>query len=263
VRKEQKVEERRERRNTRSKKVRVMDPSSQAEPTFAKSETEITTEQQPRTRRRRNSNDSATEKESPIVIAANPAVSETETSIASHSDDVMSPTIIATEAAMVTIAPEISTETPTKINETTAEIETIEPAICSTAELIEEASPVVIATPEVTEIENHVAENMVPDMTEKPVSTHTEQFNKTQPEKEMIVTPTTVANKPKIHGVIASVRFAYADMTRPVEIPLPQVPPKGDYPPYQRKPVNGSGRAAGSSCLKHQASAPAGRPVES
>jgi ribonuclease E len=97
----------------------------------------------------------------------------------------------------------------------------------------------------------------------EPVQVVAEEVVKTEP-VPVITAAVTVAPvaKPEVRGVIARVRFANAEMTRPVETPLPPVPPKGDFPPYERKPVNGSGRAAGTSSLKQQASAPAGRPTE-
>lgn len=132
----------------------------------------------------------------------------------------------------------------------------------------------------VVNIEQNVAENnvtaadvIVPvaqDPVEPPVVAIVEAVQvvakealKTEP-VPVITAAVTVAPvaKPEVRGVIARVRFANAEMTRPVETPLPPVPPKGDFPPYERKPVNGSGRAAGTSSLKQQASAPAGRPTE-
>ena len=50
-------------------------------------------------------------------------------------------------------------------------------------------------------------------------------------------------------------------MTKPAELELPPLPPKGDYPPYERKPTNSSGRAAGAAAMRQATSQPAGKPA--
>ena len=174
---------------------------------------------------------------------------------------------------------------PTTTLETTAAVSSEQPATAvenAAAEVAADADTAVIqqvqADVAVVNIEQTVADNNVTAAdisvpvaedtveapavaTVEPVQAVVEEVVTIEPVTPAAVTVTPVA-KPEVRGVIARVRFANAEMTRPAETPLPPVPPKGDYPPYQRKPVNGSGRAAGTSNLKQQASAPAGRPAE-
>ena len=269
ARKEQRVEERRERRNTRSKKVRVTNETAQSEVVVDRTDAETATEQQTRTRRRRNNAERNTEKDAQETVAV-----ETNTEAATT-------TPVVETFAVTPVAEPL----PTTTLETTAAVSSEQPATA-----VENAAPEVAADADtaviqqvqadvaVVNIEQTVADNNVTAAdisvpvaedtveapavaTVEPVQAVVEEVVTTEPVTPAAVTVTPVA-KPEVRGVIARVRFANAEMTRPAETPLPPVPPKGDYPPYQRKPVNGSGRAAGTSNLKQQASAPAGRPAE-
>lgn len=261
ARKEQRVEERRERRNTRSKKVRVTnETTAQAEIAVDRADAETATEQQTRTRRRRNNAERNTEKDVQDTVAV-------ETNIEATTTTPVVETLVVTPVAE---------QLPTT-SETTAVVNSEQPVERAVTEVVVDTAVIQhIPTDNVATTDNHVeiADAIVPvaqDAVEAPVivieepaqGVITEAVLQTEP-VEVITTAVTVTPiaKPEVRGVIARVRFANAEMTRPTETPLPPVPPKGDYPPYQRKPVNGSGRAAGTSNLKQYASSPAGRPAE-
>lgn len=61
-------------------------------------------------------------------------------------------------------------------------------------------------------------------------------------------------------GLLERVNFTNVEMTKPAEMDLPVLPPKGDIVPFIRHEYTKSGRPAGTSAMKYQASAPAGKP---
>ena len=269
ARKEQKVEERRERRNMR-KKVRVSDETVQNEIVAAKPETEaVVADTQPRTRRRRNNAERNAEEKAVQAVTTTETVSETP-------EPAQEQTVTAVIAAEVIPQQQADTQPQAAVSESPVET----PVAAETSPVAEpvgktEAEATVIESPEAATV---VTEQITPDMqttaetavvvetapaieiAEPAAMEETVVEETAKPEPVVTSTKVVVASKPKVHGLIERVRFANAEMTRPAEMPLPPVPPKGDYPPYERKPVNGSGRAAGTSNLKQQASAPAGRP---
>lgn len=87
---------------------------------------------------------------------------------------------------------------------------------------------------------------------------------KAQPQTQVpVAVPTITSQKQqKRDGLIHMERFVHVAMTHPDDQPLPPQPPKHDYPPYARKPVNASGRIAGTSRMKHFAAVPAARPED-
>lgn len=268
VRKEQKVEERRERRNMR-KKVRISDETVQNEVIATKPETEtVATEAQPRTRRRRNNAErNAEEKAVQTVTTA-----ETAAEIPAQVQEQPVETVVAevTRQQQADTVPQAAvSESPVETPVTAETSPVAEPA--EKTEAVETVTPVIESPEAVVVTEQTTAD--VPTTAESIVAVETavapviaepaaveETTVKPEPVATSTVTVAIVANKAKAQGLIERVRFANAEMTRPAEMPLPPVPPKGDFPPYERKPVNGSGRAAGTSNLKQQASASAGRP---
>lgn len=270
ARKEQKVEERRERRNMR-KKVRVSDETVQSEVAAAKPETEtVVAETQPRTRRRRNNAERNAEEKAVQTVTTAETVSET-------SAPIQEQTVAAVVAAEVIPQQPADALPQTAVSESQVEA----PVAAETSPVAEEPAEkteteaTVIESPEAAVVTEQItpdmqtmaetavaAETVAPavEITEPVVVEAAAVEEVVKPEPAVTGTEAVAVSKPKAQGLIERVRFANAEMTRPAEIPLPPVPPKGDYPPYERKPVNGSGRAAGTSNLKQQASAPAGRP---
>ncbi|WP_024871085.1 ribonuclease E [Tolumonas lignilytica] len=267
ARKEQRVEERRERRNMR-KKVRISDGSVPNEgvavtSTVVKSENDVAGENQPRTRRRRTNADRSVEDKSQqageaIVTEAGPVTQE------STPISVIEPIATETVQQPVTVESENIELKPTAPAETTDNTEAATAQLPVDALAQEEA---VTELADAVSTDSVVAEETIENAIQ-PASITSSVIISAEPSVEAAVVPVVSAvaaelittHKPKAFGLIERVRFAYAEMTRPAEMPLPPAQPKGDSVPYQRKPVNGSGRAAGTSCLKQKASAPAGRP---
>ena len=254
LRKEQRVEERRERRNMR-KKVRVNEAVAESEIPVSKAVTEQDTqESQVRTRRRRNNPERVT---SPEVATDDslpqPTVQASEISVAGAVEQPLTDVVNAESFTPdVVVTGEVS-DSP--VHEDTSKVESV---------AVETTDMPVVASEDVSiiaeESNAQQSESVIEIITNEPA---VEDLKAIQPEgtiepQKAAVTPEVPV---KVLGLIERIRFAHAEMTRPAEMPLPPAPPKGDYPPYQRKPVNGSGRAAGTSCLKQQASAPAGHPA--
>ena len=260
-RKEQRVEERRERRNMR-KKVRISDETVQTEIVAAKPETEtVVVEAQPRTRRRRNNAERNAEEKAVQTVTSTETVSE------APAQEQAVETVVVTEvipqqqadALPQVVVSENPVETPV-VAETSL---VAEPAEKTEVTVIESPEAAVVTEQAASDMQT-TAETIIAVEIAAPVVVIAEPVavEETVKSEPVVISTATavVVNKPKAHGLIERVRFANAAMTRPAEMPLPPAQPKGDYPPYERKPVNGSGRAAGTSTLKQQASAPAGRP---
>ncbi len=260
-RKEQRVEERRERRNMR-KKVRISDETVQTDIVAAKPETEtVAAEAQPRTRRRRNNAERNAEEKAVQVVTTAEAATEAPAPIQEQAVETVVAAEVTPQQADALPQVEVSespAETPVAV-ETSPVAEPAEKTEATVTYSSEATAVTEQAAPDMQAMAETVVaeETAAPVAIAEPVAVETETV---KPEPVVTSTPAVVADKPKAHGLIERVRFANAAMTRPAETPLPPVQPKGDYPPYERKPVNGSGRAAGTSTLKQQASAPAGRP---
>ncbi len=255
ARKEQRVEERRARRNMR-RKVRVTEENKEVENALSAENTQeissdiVKTEvanqkttEQPRQRKRRPNAEKEASSSTSNESIENAA--QQEPMIATAGTD-------GTTAQQPEMSQQIIDEV-VSISEATRTEETTE----------EQAVSVLPVAPEqiVMELESEtVTVKTEPSERETVISPATQ--DDTINTGADTVSPVVEVKKPKLNpGIIAKVKFAHAEMTKPAELELPPLPPKGDYPPYERKPTNSSGRAAGAAAMRQATSQPAGKPA--
>lgn len=290
--KEQRVEARRERRNMR-KKVRL--PAETTDETApaavvaeesdapARSKTDASAPTPSRRRRRPASADSAAPTVTETVavdqssLASTPVAAEPVIIESAQYDAVVTgkESSVATTAPVTTLAepvyktpaPDVfpiigvaasyeqAAESPTQPDAPKPEEPVEVDAVTMVNPIFVDAQKTVIET--VPQAVQQVEEVIVE--TAQPV----QQARKAQEQtSDPVLTPVAIKKQPKRDGLIHMERFVRVAMTHPDDQPLPPQPPKHDYPPYARKPVNASGRIAGTSRMKHFAAVPAARPED-
>ena len=92
-------------------------------------------------------------------------------------------------------------------------------------------------------------------------NTDASQLEPSSPNQSETASRIEVEIKGPAKGLIERVNFTHIPMTKPQEMDLPALPAVGEIVPFIRHEYTKSGRPAGTSAMKFQASAPAGRPA--
>lgn len=159
-----------------------------------------------------------------------------------------------TESVLDTVQTESVTTTEPVLSESATENKIAEP--------VEPAAAIADETPEASAVQVQTEQAPAVVMAE-PVPMEPQHQEAPATPVQTTTKASVIKQKPaKRDGLIHMERFVRVAMTHPDDQPLLPQPPKHDYPPYVRKPVNASGRVAGTSRMKYFAAVPAARPED-